>query len=82
MTEWGVVTVLVTVVGLFAAVGAPVLKLNSTITRLQTVLDDLRSDFDEQKSHNSEGHKRLWEHNDKQDEQLDDHEKRITRLEG
>ncbi len=82
MTEWGVVTVLVTVVGLFAAVGAPVLKLNSTITRLQTVLDDLRSDFEDQKAHNSESHKRLWEHNDKQDEQLDDHEKRITRLEG
>ncbi len=82
MTQWEIVTVIVTPVGLFAAVGAPVLKLNSTITKLQTVLDELKADFNAQTAKNSEGHRRLWEHNEKQDARLDEHEKRLTKLEG
>ena len=30
---------------------------------------------------NAKSHDRLWKKNDAQDQQLDDHEKRITRLE-
>ena len=30
---------------------------------------------------NQESHKRLWEHNGKQDGKIEDHEKRITKIE-
>ena len=36
MNEWSVVGVLVVLVGLFLSVGAPVIRLNSTITKLST----------------------------------------------
>lgn len=81
MNEWTVVSVLVTVVGLFAAVGGPVLKLNTTITRLQTVLDDLQKDFDRSQNKASETHRRLFEHNEEQDRRLANHESRILHLE-
>ena len=79
--EWTVVTVLVAVVGLFATVGAPVIKLNSNITRLNVTLEQLKQDMAQQKLSAKEAHARLWRHNDAQDEQIADHEKRIMILE-
>lgn len=37
--EWTVITVLVALVGLLATVGAPVIKLNSNLTKLTVLLD-------------------------------------------
>ena len=37
--------------------------------------------MDKQTEHNREIHKRLWDHNDEQDDRLDDHERRIGSLE-
>ena len=42
-------------------------------------LDHQFSDFE---GHNRESHKRLWEHNDKQDQTIQNHENRISILEG
>lgn len=36
---------------------------------------------DQQEQNNTEGHRRLWKHNDEQDATLNDHETRITILE-
>ena len=80
--------VIVTLVGLAVAVGGPVLKLNGSITRLTTLLqaiehrlDALEQGAKEQRTHAAESHRRIWAHNDEQDDRLEDHEKRITLLE-
>ena len=79
--EWTVVGVIVALVGLFATVGAPVIKLNSNITRSNIILDQIKKELSEQKIAAKESHRRLWEHNDEQDELIGDHETRITILE-
>lgn len=79
--EWTVITVLVALVGLLATVGAPVIKLNSNLTKLTVLLDTLKNDMQEQKKSTKESHRRLWEHNDEQDGRIENHEKRITLLE-
>ena len=68
--EWTVVTVLVTLIGLFMTIGKPIINLQKCITKLQDSVDGLsrRLDKYEQKT-------------DKQDEILQDHETRITVLE-
>ena len=81
MDEWGVVGVLVVVAGLFLSVGAPVIRLNSTLTKLSTLVEGLRDRQAQQEQNNTESHRRLWRHNDEQDATLNDHETRITILE-
>ena len=79
--EWTVITVLVALVGLLATVGAPVIKLNSNLTKLTVLLDTLKNDMQEQKKSAKESHRRLWGHNHEQDGRIENHEKRITLLE-
>ena len=86
--EWNVVGVIVTLVGLAAAVGGPVLKLNASITKLTTLLqvieqrlDTLEQGAKEQRTHDAESHRRIWAHNDEQDQTLADHETRLRVLE-
>lgn len=81
MTEWGVFGVIVALVGLLATVTAPLIKLNSNITHLNVTLDQMRQDVDAQKAAAKESHRRLWEHNEEQDEKLENHECRIKILE-
>lgn len=45
MNEWSVVTALVTLVGLGTAVMAPILKLNSTISKLSVLIDGALKDM-------------------------------------
>lgn len=86
--EWTVVTALVVIVGLFATVGAPALKLNGTIVKLNTIIETQakeiaanKAEIKEMKDHAHESHKRLWEHNEEQDGVLANHEQRIHDLE-
>lgn len=88
MTEWTVVGVLVTIIGLFFTVGAPVLKLNKNIVELTMTMkaqgEDIKrnaAELEDQKKHAHESHQKLWEHNAAQDKQLTDHETRIKVLE-
>ena len=81
MNEWNVVGVLVVVAGLFLSVGAPVIRLNSTLTKLSALVEGLRDRQARQEQSNTEGHRRLWKHSDEQDATLTDHETRITILE-
>ena len=86
--EWTTVTVIIAIVGLIATVTTPLIKLNSNITRLNVVLDSIKSELEEQKkalcaqqADSRESHRRLWAHNDEQDTTLNDHETRIRVLE-
>lgn len=68
--EWTVVTVIIALVGLFMTVGKPIITLNSSITRLQDAIVELREDI-----------KVLTGRTDSQEEKLQDHETRISILE-
>lgn len=68
--EWTVVTVIIALVGLFMTVGKPIITLNSSITRLQDAILELREDI-----------KVLTNRTDSQEERLQDHETRISILE-
>lgn len=86
--EWGVVTVLIALIGLFVTVGKPMLSLNKNITSLNVNIEhnskeiaELKTDLKKQNvdAHNS--HQRLWDHNHLQDKQLQEHEVRLGKLE-
>lgn len=85
MTEWGVVGVIVVLVGLFTAICVPAIKATNksteAMTRLTVSVENLASKIDTIDEDNETEHDRLWTHNDQQDATIKDHEKRIIRIE-
>lgn len=81
MTEWGVVTVIVAFVGLIATVAAPIIKLTGTINTLSGKVELLLSNLDEFKSRYKETLEELKNTDQRQYNQLNDREHRITQLE-
>ena len=79
--EWQVVGVIVVLIGLAGSIVGPIVKLNSSITRLTVTMDRLVKDVDSLKENSHDAHQRLWEKNAEQDKALADHETRITTLE-
>ena len=68
--EWTVVGVIVALVGLFVTVGAPIIRLNGNIARSNVILDRLEKELAAQKMDAKESHRRLWKHNDEQDDRI------------
>lgn len=81
MNEWTVVTVIVALVGLFMAVGAPIIKQTQTMTKLDATMETLSEKLTQLEEKNSDAHKRIWDHNNDQDKQINNHEIRIVKLE-
>ena len=81
MTEWTVVLVLVTLLGLVSTVAKPVLRLNSAITRLTSRLDSIAADLQELTVRNAQSHDRLWERAREQETLLQEHFRRLASLE-
>lgn len=81
MTEWEVVGVIIALVGFAIAIGTPVIKLNTSITKLIFHIDNLDQGLEKLEAKNHESHSRIWKHNEEQDKELDNHEKRIIILE-
>lgn len=81
MTEWGVVGVIIAVVGLLVTVCTPIVKLNTSITKLTTTLVTLVTRVETMEKNSRDSHQRLWEHNEEQDKQLNDHETRLQIIE-
>ena len=79
--EWTVVTVIIALVGLFAVVIPPITKLTKSMTELTVGIKELTNDLERFEAGNKDAHKRIWEHESKQDDKLGDHEKRIVVLE-
>ena len=79
--EWTVVTVIIALVGLFAVVIPPITKLTKSMTELTMGIKELTEDLTKLESGNKDAHRRIWEHETKQDETIGDHEKRIVVLE-
>lgn len=81
MEKYDVVVIIAGLLTTAVAIGLPVLKLNGTISKLIVKIDVLNRDMQDLESHNHESHKRLWSHNDIQDETLADHECRLKIIE-
>lgn len=82
MNEWTVVGVIVVLLGLLGTVTAPMIKLNTTLTKLNDKFETLDSKLTDVTESNHDSHKRLWEHEEAQDNTLHNHETRIQILEG
>ncbi len=81
MTQWEVVLVIIALVGLIGAIVKPIVSLTKSITTLNDTVASLKKDLTGFTAKNTEAHRRLWEHNVKQDETIFDHETRLTVME-
>ena len=81
MTEWGVVLVIISLIGLLSAVTAPIIKLNTAIVKLTVKLDDIIKGNDDFRIRYTDNMKFLKHTDEHLQEQIDEHEHRITVLE-
>ena len=81
MNEWGVVVVLITLIGAAATIIKPIIALTKSITTLTTEVNGLREDMREQKENVHASFVKVWDHNKEQDDTLSDHEARLQVLE-
>ena len=79
--EWSVVSVIVVLVGLFASIGAPIMKLISCIAKLTSSVEYLRENMEDLTKRNSDTHGKIFTKIEEHDETLSNHETRITVLE-
>lgn len=82
MDEWVIFKDIVVIVGLVITVTTPLLKLNTSITELKTLLESVMKKVEMLDNNNTESHRRLWEHNTEQDKVLQNHEQRLHDLDG
>ena len=76
MNYWDVVVVIIALVGLFFTIGKPILTLISSMDKLSFTCSELSHKFGTFEKDNKDSHKRLWDHNETQDNILNDHEQR------
>lgn len=81
MAEWDIYLVIVSLLGTAIAIARPVLSLNTSITKLNASITKLSLDLADLETSNRASHKRIWDHNEKQDKNIVDHETRIAVLE-
>lgn len=79
--EWNVVTVIISLVGLFAAVATPMVRLNSTIAKLTAQMESFMNGLAEFKARYTNQLNEFKQTHDDLYEKVDDHEHRITKLE-
>ena len=76
-----VIGALVVVVGLFKAVGKPMIDLNTTLTKFDLTLARLSKDFDDHIVISKKEFDEIWTSEKRQDDCLRDHEGRLIKLE-
>lgn len=81
MNEWNVIVMLITLGGGIIALVRPIVTLTKAITELTVTCKNLDGQFAAMQNKNTESHRRIWEHNDEQDERLNDHETRLQNIE-
>ncbi len=74
MTEWGVVGVLVVLVGLVAALVKPLIKWNTSLTENTMATMALTETIKANETRNEKEHSEIWD-------ELDEHDKRISNIE-
>ena len=81
MTEWGVVLVIVTLLGFVSGIVAPLIKLNTAIVKLIDSVEALDKSLAALRESNSEKHGKMFEKLESHGETLADHEARLKRIE-
>ena len=81
MTEWAVVGVIITLLGLVAAVVKPLITLNTTLTKLTDSVATLDKNITALTTDNTASHARIWGELNAHDETINDHETRISIIE-
>lgn len=81
MTEWGVVVVIITLLGFISGIVTPLLKLNTSIVKLLNSVDALDKSLGNLIESNARTHKRLWDRLDEHDDTLNKHETRLAVIE-
>lgn len=87
--EWQVFGVIVALLGFVVAVVTPILKLNTSITKLTVTMESMSKDLINDREKSRDAHKNIWagidaveKKNTEQDLTLSNHEQRIKVLEG
>lgn len=78
---WEIFLGIVALIGFIITVTTPLMKLNSSITKLNDCVGTLKEAIDKLDSDNEKSHRRIWEHNEEQDDTINVHEQRITKIE-
>ena len=78
MTEWAVVGVIITLATFFIAISKPLLSLTKAITHLTDAVGTLQKSSEEQKEKARISHKELWDHNNKQDNQIEENKVKLA----
>lgn len=81
MTEWGVVGVIIALVGLIATFVKVGVNLTKAITKLSVVVDRLEKSVDKNQKDVHASFVKLWKHEEEQDDLLNKHETRLQLLE-
>lgn len=86
--EWQVFGVIVALLGFVVAVVTPILKLNTSITKLTVTMESMSKDLINDREKSRDAHKNIWagidaveKKNTEQDLTLSNHEQRIKVLE-
>ena len=78
---WEIFLGIVALVGFCITIATPLMKLSKTMTELNVNMQNLNQAMNTLTANNTESHRRIWAHNEEQDEKLENHEKRITKIE-
>lgn len=78
---WEIFLGIVALIGFCVTIATPLMKLSKTMTELNVNMQNLNQAMNTLTANNTESHRRIWAHNDEQDEKLENHEKRITKIE-
>ena len=76
-----IVVALGSILGTGVMVVKPILQVVKIMTALNESIKALTEKFNKFEVNNHDDHKRIWLHNDKQDEVIQEHDKRILLLE-
>lgn len=80
MNEWGVVQVIIALVGLIAVVVGMVVYVVSTLTKVSEVSEHLKTEIASERELNIEAHKKIWARIDEQERTIAEHDKQIYGL--
>lgn len=78
---WEILLGIITLVGFLISIIGPVMKLTKTMAELTISVTNLREDINQINIKNSESHKQIRNNLEVQDKRLDNHEKRLIKIE-
>lgn len=89
MTEWSVFLVIGEIIAFILCVAKPMLNLNTSIVKLMEAVKSLsekiadqRTELKEFEDRSREDHSKFQDHFERVDNRLENHEQRISRIEG